>query len=259
MRLSAFASLALVAALPAPNAPLPQSPPAIIAAVDRTEQELHHAIEGWDTTRALSRDVVLLALYQQRLIRHVAEDGALARTVIRLRPTLRDDVTARADLTRLSLLSPRPAGPPHIGPAAPAARLLAWYHEAQRRFHIRWQTLAAVNFVESAFGRVRNVSGAGARGPMQFEPASWKVYGLGGNVDDPHDAILGAANYLAADGGVHDERAALFHYNPSRLYVDAIRRYAARMSRDRYAFYEYYNWQVFFRTASGYRRVTGPR
>jgi membrane-bound lytic murein transglycosylase B len=49
---------------------------------------------------------------------------------------------------------------------------------------------------------------------MQFEPAMWHAYGLGGNVDDPHDAIIGAANYLAANRGAKDERNALAHYTP---------------------------------------------
>src|SRR5690348_12758574 len=115
MRLAAFATLAIAGALPAPNAPLPHSPAAIVTVLDRTNQQLHHALGGWDTARAPSRDVVLLALYQQRLVRHVAENAALTRDVLRLRPALRDDVTARVDLTRLSLASPRPGRPPQIG------------------------------------------------------------------------------------------------------------------------------------------------
>jgi membrane-bound lytic murein transglycosylase B len=152
-----------------------------------------------------------------------------------------------------------PRASPKVGPAPPAARLLGWYREAQRRFHIRWQVLAAINFVESAFGKVRNTSTAGAQGPMQFEPATWRAYGLGGNIHDPHDAILGAANYLAANHGATRERDALHHYNPSQLYVDAVARYANRITRDSHAFFRYYSWQVYFRTRTGYRRVSGPR
>jgi len=137
--------------------------------------------------------------------------------------------------------------------------LLAWYREAQRRFRIRWQLLAAVNFVESAFGKIRNVSTAGAQGPMQFEPATWRAYGLGGDVHDPHDAILGAANYLAANHGATRERDALYHYNHSSLYVDAVMRYANRIAHDTHAFFRYYSWQVYVRTRAGTHRVTGPR
>ena len=95
--------------------------------------------------------------------------------------------------------------------------------------------------------------------PMQFEPATWRAYGLGGNVQEAHDAILGAANYLHANGAEHDERAALLHYNRSTLYADAVLHYAHRIAHDTTAFPEYYAWQVYVRTPSGYRRVTGPR
>ena len=94
---------------------------------------------------------------------------------------------------------------------------------------------------------------------MQFEPATWRAYGLGGDINDPHDAIFGAANYLAANRGARDERAALYHYDNSPLYVDAVERYANRIAGDRHAFFEYYAWQVYFRTSAGSRRVTGPR
>jgi membrane-bound lytic murein transglycosylase B len=82
---------------------------------------------------------------------------------------------------------------------------------------------------------------------MQFMPATWRAYGLGGDVHDPHDAILGAANLLATDGARTDERDALYHYNPSPLYVDAILRYAHRIATVRTAFREYYAWRVYFK------------
>ena len=203
--------------------------------------------------------MTLLALFEQRAVRSLAESPALARRVVQRLPSVADDVHARVALTRLSESTPPPHAPPRLGPAPPAASLLGWYRTAGHRFHLRWQLLAAVNFVESAFGKVKNVSGAGAQGPMQFEPATWRAYGLGGDVNDPHDAILGAANYLASNGGAHDERRALERYNHSTLYVDAVILYANRMARDSRAFFAYYSWQVYFRTATGYRRLTGPR
>ena len=249
----------MLMALPAPHASIPQAPAALVARLHDTTRQLNAEIDRWDGARDAPRAVVLLALYEQRMIRRVASDRHLAQRVLHIDPALTDDIVARTKLTRLSVSSPRPASSPHIGPAAPAARLVSWYRAAQRRFHIRWQLLAAVNFVESAFNRVRNTSGAGAQGPMQFEPSTWRAYGLGGDIHDPHDSIAGAANYLAANNGAHDERGALYHYNHSALYVDAILRYARRMTADAHAFYAYYNWQVYFRTANGYRRLTGPR
>jgi membrane-bound lytic murein transglycosylase B len=249
----------LAVGLPAPNAAIPTSARTLAKTLQQTEHSLNNAIDRWDKTAAAPRDVTLLALYDQRIIRALGERPALARAVVKLDPAAKDDVAARVDLKTLVASGPPLRTTPKVGAAPPAAKLLGWYREAQRRFHVRWQLLAAVNFVESAFGKVRNTSTAGAQGPMQFEPATWRAYGLGGDVHDPHDAILGAANYLAANHAVTRERDALYHYNPSRLYVDAVARYANRIAHDSHAFFRYYSWQVYFRTSAGYRRVTGPR
>ncbi|HEY7075635.1 MAG TPA: lytic transglycosylase domain-containing protein, partial [Solirubrobacteraceae bacterium] len=119
--------------------------------------------------------------------------------------------------------------------------LLRHYREAQRRSHVDWHLLAAVNLVESAFGRLRNDSVAGAQGPMQFIPSTWRQYGRG-DVHDPRAAILAAGRFLHAAGAPRDERAALYRYNPSPLYVGAVERYAGRMRRDRLAYFAYYAW-----------------
>jgi membrane-bound lytic murein transglycosylase B len=187
------------------------------------------------------------AQYEQRVIRLLARRPTLAHAVERRLPAVTGDVVARVELNRLAAKTPPPRTPPRLGAPAPAAELLEWYREGARRFGVRWQLLAAVNFVESAFGRVRNASSAGAQGPMQFLPGTWRVYGLGGDIHDPHDSILAAANYLAANGAQRDERDALHHYNPSPLYVDAVSRYANRIARSATTFYAYYNWRVYFR------------
>jgi membrane-bound lytic murein transglycosylase B len=205
-------------------------------------------------------DVTLLALYQQRIYRLISRDERLARmTVARLPkwlgPQALDTIAARRDLARLTPPTKRRL---RVGPARPAGMLLRHYREAQRRFGVKWQMLAAVNFVESAFGRVRSSSSAGAQGPMQFVPSTWRRYGLGGNVHDPHDAILGAANYLRANGAPKRAWRALHRYNPSPLYVEAVLRYTRQITRDPHAYYVYYSWQVFQRTPTGDRRLTGP-
>lgn len=206
------------------------TPPAIV-------RELHADERGFATTHdpKFARD-------RQAVLRVLGRRPALAAAVIRLAPGERDDVQARRDLQKLSAKSKPLEVPIRVAPAAPAARLLGWYREAQARFGVRWQLLAAINLVESAFGKVRNTSTAGAQGPMQFLPTTWKRYGLRGNVRDPHDAILGAANYLAANGAAHDERDALYHYNHSELYVDAVLHYAHRITHVPTAFAEYYAW-----------------
>ena len=115
-----------------------------------------------------------------------------------------------------------------------------------------WQLLAAVNFVESDFGRLREASVAGAQGPMQFMPSTWAAYGRG-DVHDPHAAILGAARFLRAAGAPENERAALFRYNPSAAYVDAVERFASRIRRSERAFLQYYARPLVVRTPTGYR------
>jgi membrane-bound lytic murein transglycosylase B len=180
----------------------------------------------------------------------------LPRLPPKLRAFVADVVAAHREL--VTITPPLRIRTPRVGAAAPASKLLSYYDEAERRFGVPWRVLAAVNFVESAFGKVRSASAAGAEGPMQFMPATWRVYGLGGDVHDPHDAILGAANYLRASGARRAIRRALHAYNPSSTYVDAVLRYARRIRVDIDAFYTFYNWQVFARTRTGVKRLTGP-
>jgi membrane-bound lytic murein transglycosylase B len=205
--------------------------------------------------------VTLEVLYEQRIERKLAARPRLARMVLaRLSSAVarqvRDEVTAQRELQRLA--RPLPLSAVRVGRALPATVLLRYYRQAERRFRVRWEVLAAVNFVESAFNKLRSRSTAGAQGPMQFLPSTWRRYGLGGDVHDPHDAILGAANYLHAAGAPRSYRRALLAYNPSALYVDAVLRYARQIERDRRAYFDYYSRQVFVRTPAGVRRVTGP-
>jgi soluble lytic murein transglycosylase-like protein len=248
---------------PPTDAPLPQQPALVAKALTATESDLRGAIARWaPKTAPAPRDLVLYALYDQRLYRLLARDTKLAGAALpalapRLRATTRDLLAAHRELYRLTPPLPSRAKI-KTGPAAPAARLLSYYREAQGRFHVTWDVLASVNFVESKFGKLRNASASGAQGPMQFMPATWARYGLGGNVHEAHDAILGAANYLHTSGAPRDMRRALHAYNPSPAYVDAVLRYARAMRSDRAMFYELYNWQVFLKTPHGERRVTGP-
>jgi len=203
----------------------------------------------------------LQALYQQRIYRLLTRDSRLASRTLALVPhdlakVSRDLLAAQRELYRLT--PPIGVQAIKVGRPRPAPELLRYYREAQRRFGVAWNVLAAVNLVETKFGKLRSPSAAGAQGPMQFMPATWRRYGLGGNVQDAHDAILGAANYLHASGASKDLRNALHHYNPSSAYVDAVLRYARRISADRKMFYALYNWQVFVKTPRGDRRVTGP-
>lgn len=135
----------------------------------------------------------------------------------------------------------------------PIDALRGYYDEAQRRYRVSWTVLAAVNLVETRMGRVVGLSTAGAQGPMQFMPPTWAAYGLGGDVWQPRDAILGAANYLAANGGADPARLdrALRRYNNDVRYVRAVREYAAMMDADPRAFVGLHAWPVEYRTVAG--------
>jgi membrane-bound lytic murein transglycosylase B len=228
----------------------------------QTTARLRGAIDKWSPkTDAAPKDVVLYALYQQRIYRLLAREKRLADVTLKRVPrdlagVSRDLLAAHRELYKLT--PPLGVRAIKVGPARPAAELLGYYREGERRFHVSWQILAAVNFVESKFGKLRSNSAAGAQGPMQFMPDTWRQYGLGGDVHDPHDAILGAANYLHATGAPRHLRRALHAYNPSAAYVDAILRYARQIRADRTMFFVLYNWQVFVKTPRGDRRVTGP-
>ena len=240
-----------MAVLPGTSAPIPRSPPALVAKLRETEHELRPAIERWDKSKAPPSEVTVLAHFEQRIVRLVAASRTLTEKVIRLDPGIADDVVAQRDLAELTAAGPTPRGRLILGRPAPAVLLLGWYRAAQARFGVRWQLLAAINFVETAFNKVRNASGAGAQGPMQFEPATWKSYGLGGNINNPRDSILAAANYLAAHHVKTDERGAVYDYNPSPLYVDAVIRYTRQISRDPNVFLHYYNWRVYYQRRNG--------
>lgn len=253
---------AALAGPPAPNAPIPREPAALAQAYATTNDDLGAAIDRWreSGTRSVPEDVTLYALYQQRIVILLSERRALSKAVLAKLGNpraLRGELASRRELGRLS--RPRPLSAFRTGPAEPAARLHAYYAAAQRRFRVDWNVLAAVNYIESAFNKLRNSSTAGAQGPMQFIPSTWERYGLGGNIHDPHDAILGAANYLHANGAPRDYRRALYRYNPSWLYVDAVLRYAGRIRADPRAYYVLYSRQVFVRTPQGLVRLTGPR
>jgi soluble lytic murein transglycosylase-like protein len=252
--------------VPPAGTPLPRRPGRLARRLTWIGRAVDHAIEGWIQSgppdEPPPRSLVLQSLYQQRIYRLLARKPRLARRVVArldlgLRARARLLIGAGAHLRSLVDPIESPVTLRLQKPQPPAA-LLAGYKEAERRFGVDRYVLASINYVESKFGRVRSASPAGARGPMQFLPSTWAAYGLGGDIEDPRDAILGAANYLKASGAPADYRRALLAYNHAGAYVDAVLLYARAMRRDVHTFYYLYNWQVFTITAHGDVRVTGP-
>jgi membrane-bound lytic murein transglycosylase B len=252
---------AVVVAVLAASA-LPSTPQGYADALAEVRPAQRAAARAWDGERPVPEALAADALREQRLALALADDRGLRRRVIPLLPRaeragVRDEVRAQVDLSRLARGWPVKRRY-KTGRAESARALWGYYGQAKRRFRVSRALLGAVNLVESSFNRLRSDSVAGAQGPMQFIRSTWSAYGLGGDVHDPRDAILGAANYLHANGAPGDNAGALYHYNPSRLYVDAVRRYARHM-RSPAGFRFYYARSLFVRAeGGGHRRLAGP-
>jgi len=119
----------------------------------------------------------------------------------------------------------------YLAPAT-ASDLLGYYRAAGARYSIDLTYLASINFIESDFGRVLGPSSAGALGPMQFMPGTWKDYGNGGDVMSPQDSIDAAARYLRAMGGPADMNRAIYRYNNDSDYVASVQSFAAAFRAD---------------------------
>jgi hypothetical protein len=110
----------------------------------------------------------------------------------------------------------------------PPSFLIPIYMQAGKRYDIPWPVLAAINAVESDYGRNLSTSSAGALGWMQFMPGTWRQYGVSAdgqhnpNPYDPRDAIFAAARYLKAAGGSQNIARAVYAYNHAGWYVDMV-------------------------------------
>jgi membrane-bound lytic murein transglycosylase B len=191
---------------------------------------------------------------QQLAFRELGGHRALrSSTMLRLTPRARSAAMAALRATdALSKIVPAEHRFPDwriVAPPAPG-KLLGYFQAAAATYKIPWQYLAAIELVETRMGRIRGLSPAGAKGPMQFMPATWAEYGQG-SINNQRDSIMAAARFLNANGAHRNMGRALLHYNPSQSYVVAVESYAHEMRSDAHAFYGYYFWQVLYRTTKG--------
>jgi membrane-bound lytic murein transglycosylase B len=195
-----------------------------------------------------------MAHLQQLAYRHLVEQPQLREAVLAALPEdvlLAAMANLKAGIEHRALVRPSAALPPWkiVGPL-PAEELQDYYRAAEAEFGVPWYYLAAIHLSETFMGRIRGTSVTGAQGPMQFMPATWAAYGEG-DVNDHRDAIRAAARYLRASGAPGNMANAVFRYNNSDHYVQAVTAYAEVIRSDPAAFRGYYHWQVYYLTTSG--------
>jgi hypothetical protein len=239
-------------ALPPIGAGLPVAllshPGALAADIDRAQAIIEDRASAGSALAGAGRFEQLATVALERATPRVRR-ATLALLSRRAAEGMRANLAAASSLSELT--TPQRSLPRWtiVQPPAPNT-LLGYFRAAQSRLGVRWEYLAAIELIETSFGRVHGVSSAGAQGPMQFLPATWAQYGRG-SIHNQRDAILGAARYLVANGAPRNMADALYHYNNSRAYVNAVREYAGRMRADPRAYDGYYYWQVVYARAGG--------
>jgi len=178
------------------------------------------------------------------------KDTVLAALPANVRPAILGSLEAGKQLRSMNGAVPTRLPDWKIVAPAPIDELMTDYKDAEAQFGVGWQYLAAIHLVETRMGRIRGLSSAGAQGPMQFMPATWAAYGRG-DVNNNHDAIMGAARYLVAAGAPGNMQKALFAYNHAQAYVNALIAYADVMKADPMAYRAYHGWEVYYPTKDG--------
>src|SRR3954468_22512624 len=143
-----------------------RTPQSISDQLNQTDASLRSAIDGWraggdppsvappqellDQAEALEADSLYLAEHPSLTVR------VMPLLPANLHAEMTRLVRAKRDLLRLS------SGGKHrkfkVGAPAPLSALIAFYREATQRYGVAWNYLAAINLVETKFGRVKSNS-----------------------------------------------------------------------------------------------------
>jgi membrane-bound lytic murein transglycosylase B len=148
--------------------------------------------------------------------------------------------TTSAGAAAVSAPQPNPGAPAvadRLARAGLKSEFAGLYLSVQAQTGVPWQLLAAVHRVETGQAHsTTRTSYAGATGPMQFMPATFRAYGVDGdgdghsNIHDLEDAMLSAGRYLAANGAARGNyQNALYRYNHSWSYVSKVRGIAGQL------------------------------
>jgi membrane-bound lytic murein transglycosylase B len=117
-----------------------------------------------------------------------------------------------------------------LNKAGLSAKFLHNYLAAENAYHVPWEVIAAVHYVEThQSGDTAVTSYAGAQGPMQFMPSTFRAYAQDGDnngttsIGDVDDAIFTGANYLASNGAANGNvTGGLYRYNHDMGYVNHV-------------------------------------
>ncbi|OBK30746.1 lytic transglycosylase [Mycobacterium asiaticum] len=239
------------AANPLPTAPALAADPALLAR-DLVTDEL--ALRDPSSSEAVLQAAALREQAAYRAIGRHPEWEPIVRPVIpaSLVGIYDLNIDARHHLVALNggdVKSTLPAW--RIEQPAPLSELVGYYQAAEAASGVGWNYLAAINMVETDFGRISGTSTAGAQGPMQFLPSTFAPYGQGGDIHSPRDSIMAAGRMLAANGFAGNRDGAIYSYNHSSHYVAAVNDYARVIAADPAAFAGYHRWDVYYLTTSG--------
>jgi hypothetical protein len=128
-------------------------------------------------------------------------------------------------------------------PAGVPANWIDLFKESAAQYcpGLSWTVLAAIGEIESGDGANDGPSSAGARGPMQFLPSTWAIWGTNGfgppgapDIMNPLDAVPSAARLLCASGGGSSATlaGAVFAYNHATWYVNEVLALAAEYAQN---------------------------
>ncbi len=233
---------------------VPADGSALAAAIVEAELAVRDSTLPADVRRSWGRR-------QQALYQHLSANPAWAPALESIEDsTIRDAANlnwqARQSLSSLLATEEVHAELPawRVAEPLPPDTLLGYYKEAEAQTGIPWEYVAGINLVETRMGRIQGISTAGAVGPMQFLPTTWAEC-CEGDPTNPADAIVGAAVYLTVRGGPENMSKALWGYNNSDYYVNAVSAYAEVLSADENAYFGYHGWEIFFLTTEGLVRL----
>ena len=171
--------------------------------------------------------------------------NAPAADMIQLAAQVKTVLGARSQVVRLVPVVASTSLPvdPHPPTGRPSS-YLALFQESAAQYcpGLSWTVLAAIGQIESGDGANTGPSSAGALGPMQFLPSTWKIWGTDGfgdtgapDIMNPYDAVPSAARLLCGNGAAQGGQAlrqAIFAYNHATWYVDEVLTLAGEYGRE---------------------------